>query len=1301
MAAPDTHPPVQIANADLAVERQNILRGKLEFYFAALSKRAKIRKRLVYTINGDESPLEKVVRMNEGADALFTSFAYDRQTSENFKDTLRVDTPQEMLNIDPQLRYPLIAQLLKLVDQGEFRHRKLILVGDLHEKIGQFIRSALPVTVTAYTTSERKEISRPVSITSLDSIVRDAEAAPAEGRPIPVGSLVTMDVADIHFDGVINMPEEGNRFVLKDQTLVDTARKLFLSKGLQAKLVQEQISEEKLVFVRGKRVFIVLEPDLEHIISERFVFDQMENVYPHHTLEEAFKTLEGGKSEGILEYFEKEGYDIIFKVLDQDERDKLLTAVLGEKLPKILLKEVETVKSMIGSLEDSELESLFYNLPTEVVEQTLEGLKEKNYERFLSHIPPKMREGVILDFLRDPKQVRAAWQGIGSEEKKQILVTQASLIHGVIYLLDSTLSKQKFPGLKFDFERSYKSALLAKMNSKEQKSTLATIVRSIEGSGGAPKGLLVRQLDPPQLERFFTEAILRNPSAIYNKLDPGIRKQIWVTVGREFKDQISKGLHALDKIEILKGSKEMAVGLIFNNPDFMDYLKSGEELEFSASLFLAVKKLNKGESKTALLKKVLTDPAWRASRVKGVPALLTDPDNGLIFEKLSEHVEELEFKFDSLVCTKADYEALKDSEPLAGAVVTLVDELVDPALYKLFQTGELDPQEYDKFSASVEQEIAGLRREMAAREVEDPVGVYVLETMQTLNELSNQVMSGGLNEKILAEMDDRAAVRRRILDAMKAHVRRIEEFLVKAEKKLPAYDAKIAQLRQAANKFGGQYDEAYAKANALFEEFKKLQQLQKQGQQDRKKVALIQKELSVSFFELIQPLILDKVRSLGGVFKRVMRAVGVGGKDSEGGQEKRVIFKFSDEEIENILRYSIVFCSKDAILAQFIATCLRIDKLENSLFKLATAETLPSKTDIDILFYGPGYSVGDFSNSVKENQMVAFADQDFHDRLTANEKLKARTKAALTKAEEGLKTRKPQLEKANAALKALQANRRKAESAAAALEEEKRKLRNNLKKQKEKRHQMLGEMDLLENRLAEIDTKYEELRSRIAQLVGGDGNETMDLLKAGKQEMAEQMREELVALNKELARMMFIKGVKDAGDSISKNTQKEILSRLESREIYPYRKKPFKKLIVADDGTNTSTNLKRAFIDAAIRHFKLPEMGVQEVSINRLLSMAENGNGNQYPFVALLSDKPEDDYEDLKLKVKKIRKLMPETYQLMITPFGSLAETGRGDPIFRNLQSLKDNCTLVNASIGDFSDPSAMTTVLREKAPVG
>ena len=71
------------------------------------------------------------------------------------------------------------------------------------------------------------------------------------------------------------------------------------------------------------------------------------------------------------------------------------------------------------------------------------------------------------------------------------------------------------------------------------------------------------------------------------------------------------------------------------------------------------------------------------------------------------------------------------------------------------------------------------------------------------------------------------------------------------------------------------------------------------------------------------------------------------------------------------------------------------------------------------------------------------------------------------------------------------------------------------------------------------------------------------------------------------------------------------------------------------------------------------------------------------------------------MKVNKIRKLMPETYQLMITPFGNMAETDRADPIFRNLQSLKDNCTLVNASIGDFTDPSAMTTVLREKAPMG
>ena len=288
MAALDAYKPVQVANVDLALERQKLLRDKLGEFFTALSRRARVKKRLVYTVNAEGDPLDKVLRMNEEADALFTGFNYDASTSEQFKQSLAVETPEDLLTIDPQLRYPVIAEWMRWADQGQFRHRKLILVGDLYEKIGQCLRSALPVTVTFYTDPERKQVSQPVPVTSLDRLERDPGAEPVEGRPIPVSCLSSLQVADLTFHGLINMPEENNRFVFRDATVVDTARKLYQAESVQAQVVRERAVEEKLNFVRGKRVFIVMEPDLEHIVAERFLFDRMDNLYRHHRVVRMF-----------------------------------------------------------------------------------------------------------------------------------------------------------------------------------------------------------------------------------------------------------------------------------------------------------------------------------------------------------------------------------------------------------------------------------------------------------------------------------------------------------------------------------------------------------------------------------------------------------------------------------------------------------------------------------------------------------------------------------------------------------------------------------------------------------------------------------------------------------------------------------------------------------------------------------------------------------------------------------------------------------------------------------------------------
>ena len=65
----------------------------------------------------------------------------------------------------------------------------------------------------------------------------------------------------------------------------------------------------------------------------------MQQLFRYRTVEEAEHALSTGKSRGIVEYFETNGYDIVFDQLTQEERDSFLLAVLGDRLWEFLEKE--------------------------------------------------------------------------------------------------------------------------------------------------------------------------------------------------------------------------------------------------------------------------------------------------------------------------------------------------------------------------------------------------------------------------------------------------------------------------------------------------------------------------------------------------------------------------------------------------------------------------------------------------------------------------------------------------------------------------------------------------------------------------------------------------------------------------------------------------------------------------------------------------------------------------------------------------------------------------------------------------
>ncbi|HEX9843039.1 MAG TPA: hypothetical protein VGC20_09830, partial [bacterium] len=311
-----------------------------------------------------------------------------------------------------------------------------------------------------------------------------------------------------------------------------------------------------------------------------------------------------------------------------------------------------------------------------------------------------------------------------------------------------------------------------------------------------------------------------------------------------------------------------------------------------------------------------------------------------------------------------------------------------------------------------------------------------------------------------------------------------------------------------------------------------------------------------------------------------------------------------------------------------------------------------------------------------------------------------RTKAVLLKAERETKPRKVALDAATVTLKEQQLRQAELARGIDSLKKEQVQLKLKLARQQEQRHRMRGEQELLESRLADVDAQFDQIKTQVAELMPEGVAGTLVQIGEGQSGLAEKLRENLVEVNKQLARLMYIKGVKDVGHQISQHAQAGILAKMEQREIYSFKARPFKKLIAADDGSVRSKNIKRVFVQVASQYFKLNDMVIEDITVKRLDGRAENSSSADYPFVVIITDKPDDHFAELRRIVKKVRTNMPETFQLVIMPFGEAWRYPPDSADLKNLRSLKDNSALVNSAIFDLQEPQAMLRLLAEKAPL-
>ncbi|HUJ75955.1 MAG TPA: hypothetical protein VL359_13920, partial [bacterium] len=419
------------------------------------------------------------------------------------------------------------------------------------------------------------------------------------------------------------------------------------------------------------------------------------------------------------------------------------------------------------------------------------------------------------------------------------------------------------------------------------------------------------------------------------------------------------------------------------------------------------------------------------------------------------------------------------------------------------------------------------------------------------------------------------------------------------------------------------------------------------------------------------------------------------GRGRHATQTRRLIFQFTDRQIEQILRHRIVFCTQDTLLVQFILTCMRIDHLEDGLFTMSTPEFLPER-GIDLLFYGPGYEAEDFTDRVKRKRIVQFADDAFMERLAANEQLKARIKQALTEGERLLQQKRPLLEQAVIQAQAARDKVRTGAEALAKAREEQRALRKRMADQGERLQAAKGDLQLLEAHLAEVDERFKSLRERLSQAYAGtaDGEQA---IQARAQLMAD-LQEELTSLNRELARLMMIKGFKDAGQHVSHSSQERVLRSMELRERIP-PSRPLRKVVVADDGSVPARAIHRAFTQAAQAHLKLDESAQESSTLKRLAARLEAEQPAAYDLAVIISDQPADNYEELRTLVRRLRRRLPKAYPLVFVPFGEMEALPRESPARRNIVALQERCTLVNTSILDYTLPRAMLRLLQRKAP--
>ena len=975
---------ITVINTDLSQEKQSVIRQDMNSHIESLNQQDSSKSIVLGFINNQENrPLSNVVVANPRYDLLLSGFDVTRKDGNSKKiesQAVVTDDTPSTLQIDPTLRFSAYQSFLKRQKSNSFRMKKVIFVGDLNLKIREFVHLGFQVHVETFTGIERKEVSAPIEIKDLTQLPKLNGVATDE--QIEPADIARLAIGDIWFDGVINIQGENDQFFIQDQTLVDTLTKAINLEGEKEAEFQKVEEEEKLRFVKKKKVVVMLEPAIRRVVSSRLKFDEMEQIFDFSLKATLFNFLDEGLSKGVIEILESKGLEEVAKLLDNQDRDMLLIGMLGKDLlPKFLTAEAKTFGSMIGDLEEAKKAKLFELMHGKIVDQLIKGLQETSMESFLSRVRSDLREEIILELFEESSLATEAWKALGDPQKDAFLKDMGHEVLASLMLTNSPMFKKKFPEITFELDQTYDSSKFKKLDQDEAIMKLGLFAETLQN----------KRMGQAQMDRIFAETefnpmigtyISLQPKKFFNFFEAEVRKQLWSAAGSRRKDAITKKLTPRDKGDIIIGGKDHSLTALVNNVDYLaDLVKKGEYHELAGLLLLYLKQFNKGESKTGLLTRIATKAEYKQQRLANLISFFASDSGKAILEKLSLLIEDLSNSIDSVVCLSDDVEELSKHEALVDAQFTRIDDVVDTSLMKLLGQGSVDLDKFERIQDEIEVKIKATAQKLRESGKRDPVGNYLSESMIILLEITTHAMHNKLTSSMLEQLDERNKAKEEILDQVDANIDELKKELVEATKKFPAYKKRSGEITDALRKMSAQTSGKLKELQGHLRQFDHYQAELKVAEVNKKKVAITQKKLSIQFSRLISPLLLNTVKKLPNPVSKLFGSF----KSSMSGSEKpkpRVIFNFKEEELNQLMKHNIVFCTNDEFLKRFIVTCLKIDRLDDKLFSIVGSSEIPS--DPELLFVGSDLEKMDFSNVVEEDRKVLFADQVFYKSLHQN-----------------------------------------------------------------------------------------------------------------------------------------------------------------------------------------------------------------------------------------------------------------------------------------------------------------------------